>query len=221
AIPLFAFTGATVTIVTVYYISKVRGSVKTETLLLSGIAMGSLMSAITSLLTYISGEHLRPVIFWLMGGLVMAEGDWDNVFIAAVVILPAGLISTLMSSQLNVLLLGDESAQFRGVDVKRMQKIALVLASLMTGVAVAFSGVIGFVGLIIPHLIRMITGPDHRILMPVSAISGASFLIIADIIAKTIIYPAELPVGIITAICGTPFFLYLLRKRKKTGWWAG
>jgi iron complex transport system permease protein len=119
--------------------------------------------------------------------------------------------------QLNLLLLGEETAQYRGLDTQKVQKLLLVFASLITGVAVAFTGVIGFVGLIIPHLIRLITGPDHRILLPTSSMIGASFLIVADVVAKTIIYPTELPVGIITALCGTPFFLYLLRKQRKIG----
>lgn len=216
-LPVFAFGGALVTIILVYYISNIRGLVRIDTLLLSGIAVGSFMAAVTSFFTYISGQHLRPIIFWLMGGLSLSEGDWDSVFIAAVIIIPTCLLCMTFTRQLNLLLLGEETAQYRGLDTQKVQKLLLVLASLITGVAVAFTGVIGFVGLIIPHLIRLITGPDHRILLPTSSIIGASFLIIADVIAKTIIYPTELPVGIITALCGTPFFLYLLRKQKKIG----
>ncbi|MFX0211275.1 MAG: FecCD family ABC transporter permease [Candidatus Hodarchaeota archaeon] len=214
-LPVFAFCGSLLTITIVYYISNIRGMVRIDTLLLSGIAVGSFMAAVTSFLTYISGQHLRPIIFWLMGGLSLSEGDWDSVFIAAVIIIPACVISLFFSRPLNLLLLGEETAQYRGLDSQKVQKILLVLASLITGVAVAFTGVIGFVGLIIPHLIRLITGPDHRILLPTSCLIGASFLIMADVVAKTVIFPTELPVGIITAICGTPFFLYLLRKQKK------
>jgi len=216
-LPIFAFGGSLLTIVMVYYISNIRGMVRIDTLLLSGIAVGSFMAAVTSFLTYISGQHLRPIIFWLMGGLSLSEGDWDSVFIAAIIIIPVCIICITFTRQLNLLLLGEETAQYRGLDAQKVQKILLVLVSLITGVAVAFTGVIGFVGLIIPHLIRLITGPDHRILLPTSCIIGASFLIIADVIAKTVIYPTELPVGIITALCGTPFFLYLLRKQKKIG----
>ncbi|MFX1507375.1 MAG: FecCD family ABC transporter permease [Promethearchaeota archaeon] len=216
-LPVFAFGGSLLTIIVVYYISNIRGMVRIDTLLLSGIAVGSFMAAVTSFFTYISGQHLRPIIFWLMGGLSLSEGDWDSVFIAAIIIIPACIICMTFTRQLNLLLLGEETAQYRGLDTQKVQKILLVLASLITGVAVAFTGVIGFVGLIIPHLIRLITGPDHRILLPTSSIIGASFLIIADVVAKTIIYPTELPVGIITALCGTPFFLYLLRKQKKIG----
>ncbi|MFX0204644.1 MAG: FecCD family ABC transporter permease [Candidatus Hodarchaeota archaeon] len=216
-LPVFAFGGSLLTIIVVYYISNIRGMVRIDTLLLSGIAVGSFMAAVTSFFTYISGQHLRPIIFWLMGGLSLSEGNWDSVFIAAVIIIPACIICMTFTRQLNLLLLGEETAQYRGLDTQKVQKVLLVLASLITGVAVAFTGVIGFVGLIIPHLIRLITGPDHRILLPTSSIIGASFLIIADVVAKTIIYPTELPVGIITALCGTPFFLYLLRKQKKIG----
>ncbi|PWI49266.1 iron ABC transporter [Candidatus Heimdallarchaeota archaeon B3_Heim] len=217
-LPIFAFGGALITITIVYYISNIRGTISVDTLLLSGITVGSFMTAITSFLTYISGEHLRPIVFWLMGGLSLVEGDWDSVLIAAMVIIPSCFLCLLLSRPLNLLLLGEESAQFRGLDVQKLRQLLLVLATLMTAISVAFTGVIGFVGLIIPHLVRLITGPDHRILLPVSALSGASFLILADVVAKTIIYPTELPVGIITAFCGAPFFLYLLRKYKKTGY---
>ncbi|MHA2295316.1 MAG: FecCD family ABC transporter permease [Candidatus Hodarchaeales archaeon] len=218
AIPFMAFLTSLITVIAVYYISMVRGTIKIDTLLLSGIAIGSFMSAITSLLTYLSGSFMRPIVFWLMGGLAMSEGAWENVILAAVLIIPACLICMFFARSLNLLLLGEETARYRGLDVQMIQKVLLVVSSLITGVAVAFTGVIGFVGLIIPHVMRLITGPDHRVLLPVSALSGASFLILADVVAKTIIYPTELPVGIITALCGTPFFLYLLRKRKKTGW---
>ncbi|MHA2155360.1 MAG: FecCD family ABC transporter permease [Candidatus Hodarchaeales archaeon] len=217
-LPIFAFGGALVTITIVYYISNIRGTISIDTLLLSGITVGSFMAAVTSFLTYISGEYLRPIVFWLMGGLSLVEGDWDSVLIAALVIIPSCLLCLLFARPLNLLLLGEETAQFRGLDVQNIQRLLLVLATLMTAVSVAFTGVIGFVGLIIPHLVRLLTGPDHRILLPVSALSGGSFLILADIMAKTIIYPTELPVGIITAFCGAPFFLYLLRKYKKAGY---
>lgn len=216
-LPIFAFGGSLLTIIVVYYISNIRGMVRIDTLLLSGIAVGSFMAAVTSFLTYISGQHLRPIIFWLMGGLSLSEGDWESVFIAAGIIIPVCVICLFFARPLNLLLLGEETAQYRGLDAQKVQKILLVLASLITGVAVAFTGVIGFVGLIIPHLIRLITGPDHRILLPTSCLIGASFLIMADVVAKTVIYPTELPVGIITALCGTPFFLYLLRRQKKIG----
>ncbi|MHA2225563.1 MAG: FecCD family ABC transporter permease [Candidatus Hodarchaeales archaeon] len=214
-LPIFAFIGALLTIVAVYFISNVRGSVRIDTMLLSGIAVGSFMAAVTSFLTYFSGQYLRPIIFWLMGGLALTEGDWESVVIAAIIIIPSCLVCMFFARHLNLILLGEETAQYRGLDVQRIQKVLLVIASLITGVAVAFTGVIGFVGLIIPHLIRLLTGPDHRVLLPVSAMTGASFLIIADVVAKTVIYPTELPVGIITALCGTPFFLYLLRRQKK------
>lgn len=216
-LPVLAFCGALITTVIVYQISNIRGMVRIDTLLLSGIAVGSFMAAVTSFLTYISGQYLRPIVFWLMGGLSLIEGDWESVIIAAVILIPTCFFCQFYARALNLLLLGEEAAQYRGLDVRATQKILLILASLVTGVAVAFTGVIGFVGLIIPHLIRLITGPDHRILLPVSAFVGASFLIMADVVAKTVIYPTELPVGIITALCGTPFFLYLLRKHKRTG----
>ena len=215
-LPFFAFIGALLSVFLVYTISTVRGSIKVDTLLLSGIAIGSFMSALTSFLTYISGEYLRPIVFWLMGGLSLVEGEWESITIAAVVIIPSCLFVFFYARPLNLLLLGEESAQYRGLNVPRVQKFVLIIASLITGVTVAFTGVIGFVGLIVPHMVRIVTGPDHRILLPVSAFTGATFLILADVLAKTILFPVEIPVGIITAFCGAPFFLYLLRKHKRT-----
>ncbi len=214
-LPVFAFVGALITLLIVYYVANIRGTIRTDTLLLSGIAVGSFMAAITSFLTYFSGEYLRPIIFWLMGGLTLVEGDWESVAISALIIIPSCIICILYARPLNLLLLGEETARYRGLNVQQMQRVLLVLASLITGVSVAFTGVIGFVGLIIPHMIRLIMGPDHRILLPVSAFSGASFLILADVLAKTVLYPTEIPVGIITAFCGAPFFLYLLRRHKR------
>ena len=214
-LPIFAFVGALVTLLVVYFVANVRGTIRTDTLLLSGIAVGSFMAAVTSFLTYFSGEYLRPIIFWLMGGLTLVEGDWESVVISALIIIPSSIICILYSRPLNLLLLGEETARHRGLNVQRMQRVLLILASLITGVSVAFTGVIGFVGLIIPHMVRLITGPDHRVLLPISAFSGASFLILADVIAKTILFPSEVPVGIITAFCGAPFFLYLLRRHKR------
>lgn len=214
-LPIFAFVGALVTLLVVYFVANVRGTIRTDTLLLSGIAVGSFMAAVTSFLTYFSGEYLRPIIFWLMGGLTLVEGDWESVVISALIIIPSCIICVFYSRPLNLLLLGEETARHRGLNVQQMQRVLLVLASLITGVSVAFTGVIGFVGLIIPHMVRLIAGPDHRVLLPISAFSGASFLILADVIAKTILFPSEVPVGIITAFCGAPFFLYLLRRHKR------
>jgi len=211
-ISFFAFFGAMGVIVVVYNISKVGNNIHVETLLLTGVAMGAFLSAITSFLMYTSGEKLHQLVFWMMGGLWATT--WIEVkAIALFVILGMGIIF-IYSRDLNLLQLGDDSAQTLGVEVATSKKILLISASLITAFSVSVSGLIGFVGLVIPHIMRILVGPDHRILIPSSALFGAIFLISADTFARTIVSPTEVPVGVITAFCGGPFFLYLLIKRK-------
>jgi iron complex transport system permease protein len=211
-IPLFAFISSSITIFTVYTIARTQGGMSVETLLLSGIAMSTFLSAVLSFLIYISEQWLHSLYFWLMGGFGTAS--WNYVLL----ILPfavCGLIgSFLFSRDLNAMLLGEETAKHLGVEVDIIKKILVLLTSLMTAAAVSVSGIIGFVGLIIPHMVRIFTGPDHRILLPISTIVGGIFMIWADNVARTVIAPAELPVGIVTAFFGAPFFIYLLRKKK-------
>jgi ABC-type Fe3+-siderophore transport system, permease component len=212
SLPILAFLGALLAVFLVYDISRVGGKVKVETLLLSGIAMGAFLSAITSFLICMTGKQLHFLVFWLMGGLYLAS--WKVVATAFPPILLGTVGIFFFSRHLNVLTLGDEPALNLGIDIDRTRKILLTLTALVAGVAVAFSGIIGFVGLIMPHIMRLLVGPNHRTLLPASALAGAIFLIWADTLARTIIAPTELPVGIITALCGAPFFIYLLRKHK-------
>lgn len=211
-IPLFAFIGSSITIFTVYTIARTQGGMSVETLLLSGIAISTFLSAVLSFLIYISEKWLHSLYFWLLGGFGTAS--WNYVLL----IFPfavCGLIgSFLFSRDLNAMLLGEETANHLGVEVDTIKKILVLLTSLMTAAAVSVSGIIGFVGLIIPHMVRIFTGPDHRILLPISTIVGGIFMIWADNVARTVIAPAELPVGIVTAFFGAPFFIYLLRKKK-------
>lgn len=214
AIPLMAFLGATTAAFVVYNIARVGGKVPVETLLLAGIAVGAFLSAATSFMMYISGERLHQIILWMMGGLWVS--NWAQVQMALPLICAGMLALYLFAKDLNVMLLGEEPAQHLGIGVESLKKIVLVCASLVTAVAVSVSGLIGFVGLIIPHMVRILTGPDHRILLPASALVGSIFLVWADTLARTIITPTELPVGIITALFGAPFFVYLLRTRKRS-----
>ncbi|MBI0583696.1 MAG: iron chelate uptake ABC transporter family permease subunit [Methanomassiliicoccus sp.] len=218
AIPAMAFVFSFVTLFLVYAISRDRrGYVPVETLLLAGIAIGSLFNAMVSALQYFAGDRLSGVVFWLMGGLNNAT--WDQVAISiAPVILGCSLIM-ILARDLNAIMVGEEQAGNLGINVNQTRMILLVSASLVTAIAVSVSGTIGFVGLIIPHIIRIVVGPDHRILLPASIISGALFLIWTDTLARTIIAPAELPVGIITSLLGAPFFIYLLMSRKKSMGW--
>ncbi|MHC1604788.1 MAG: FecCD family ABC transporter permease [Candidatus Methanofastidiosia archaeon] len=216
-VPFVAFIFSTITVFVVYFISRVNGKVPLETLLLSGIAVASFFSALVSLMLYMSGEKLERIVFWMMGGLWAAS--WEKVVITLPFIIIGVPLFLFLARDLNALLLGEENASDLGVEVESIKQFILVLTALMVGACVAMSGVIGFVGLIIPHITRIIVGPDHKILIPSSALVGGIFLILTDIIARTVIAPAELPVGIITSLFGVPFFLYLLRGRKAgMGW---
>ncbi|MCF8010222.1 MAG: iron chelate uptake ABC transporter family permease subunit [Clostridiales bacterium] len=214
-IPAMAFLGGAGTTFVVYNIAKVGNRVSMSTLLLAGIAVGSFLSAVASLTMVISGENLHQVIFWLMGGL--SNRGWKHVMILLPYIIIGIIPMILYSRDLNVMLLGEESAQHMGVEVEKLKKIMLGVAALVTASAVSVSGIIGFVGLIIPHIVRLLVGPDHRVLLPASALLGAIFLAVADTLARVVAAPLEIPVGIITALCGGPFFLYLLRKKKNPG----
>ncbi len=213
AVPLFAFAGGILTITLVYYISRVGKAVPVMTLLLAGIAVSAFLSALVSLLTYFSGEKLHQVVFWMMGGV--GGATWSRITAMLPYVIVGFACIYHYAGELNVLLLGEETARHLGVDTERVKKILLAAASLLVAAAVSTSGIIGFVGLVVPHFIRLAIGPDHRILLPASALLGASLLIIADTVARNIIAPAELPVGIITAMVGAPMFIYLLKKRKK------
>ena len=212
-IPLMAFIGAAAAIFLVYNIASVRRKLPVSTLLLAGIAVTLFLSAIISLMMYISGEKLHGIVFWLMGGLW--GRNWNHVMMAFPFIFLGAIIIYIFARDLNVMLLGEEPAQHLGIEVETLKKIIILSTSLITAAAVSVSGIIGFVGLIIPHAMRILVGPDHRILLPSSALVGGIFLVWADTLARTIISPIELPVGIITALFGAPFFIYLLRTRKR------
>jgi len=213
-IPFFAFLFSVMTIFLVYNLAKVGGKVPVMTLLLAGIAVNSLLSALVSLCIFFSGDQLHQVVFWLMGGFSGRGWDYVNMFI------PYGVIGStvifIYARELNAMLLGEEPAQHLGVEVEVVKRRLLIAAALLTGACVSVSGLIGFVGLVIPHIVRILIGPDHRILLPAVALTGASFLLIADALARVVIAPGELPVGIITALIGGPFFIYLLRRQKTT-----
>ena len=213
-LPALAFAGASLATFTVYRIVKTGSGMVTETLLLSGIAVAYFLSSIVSFLLYISGEALHQILFWLMGGLW--GSSWTKILVIAPTFSIVFLVLFYFSRDLNALLLGEEPAKHLGIDVELIKKIILVATSLLAGVAVAFTGTIGFVGLIIPHITRILVGPDHRILLPSSALIGASFLVWSDTLARTIIAPAEIPVGVVTSFFGAPFFLYLLQSKRRS-----
>ncbi|MBN1133974.1 MAG: iron chelate uptake ABC transporter family permease subunit [Methanosarcinaceae archaeon] len=210
---LMSFMLAVLAIFVVYNISKVGGKVPVDTLLLSGIAIGSLLSAITSMIIFLA-QSPHKIIFWIMGGLWNAS--WEELRITSVMIIFGVLVLYRYAWKLNVMLLGEEEAHYLGVDIEHVKRYVLVFSALVTAAAVSVSGIIGFVGLIIPHIMRILVGPDHRILFPASTLMGAIFLVLCDTFSRTIIAPNELPVGVVTAMFGAPFFIYLLRKRRNS-----
>ena len=207
-----AFVSAILTAFGVYLIATRDGHTPTATLLLAGVAVQTFLGAVISLLLIHSGQSLRRVVYWLMGHL--GGTTWDDVLVIAVILPPLFVLLLLYTRDLNVLLLGEEDAHALGIEVERTKRLLLAASSVVTAAAVAVTGVIGFVGLIVPHAMRLIVGPDHRILLPTSALAGASFLVATDTLARS--GATEIPVGIVTAALGAPFFLYLLRSREVT-----
>lgn len=205
--PLAAFVGGLAAMLLVYNIVKLCGRFTANALLLAGIAVAYLFSAMLSAVIWISSKDSQGILLWIMGGLWGA--DWLKVEIALPIILSCALIAYAYSRDLNALLLGEETAQSLGVNVNMLERLLPVLASLITSAAVSFSGAIGFIGLMIPHIMRLLVGSDHRILIPSSALAGGIFLMWADMLARCLM---EIPIGIITATAGTPFFIYLMRR---------
>ena len=213
-VTLLAFLGAVLTIFLVYNIARVGGRVPIGTLLLAGVAVSSFFSALVSFLMVVANQSMPEIVYWMMGSL--SGRSWNHVKASLPYLALGGLVVLFYSRELNILLVGEETAQNLGVNVEQVKAVLLIAGSLMAAAAVSVSGVIGFVGLIIPHSVRIITGPDHRILLPAAGLVGAVFLVIADTAARTILAPAELPVGVITAVTGAPFFVYLLRRQKQS-----
>ena len=208
--PVFAFFGSIGSTVLVYFTSKRNGRVAAETLLLTGIAVALLLSAVLSFLIYCAGSDIKQIMFFTMGGFWNVY--WDDVLLGLLIIAAAAVLF-IFSRDMNVLSLGEEEAVHLGVSTEKAKRLFLLLSAFITAISVSIAGCIGFVGLIIPHIMRLLTGPDHRILLPASMLAGAILLVLADTLSRSL--PTELPVGIITAILGAPFFIYLLRRRTK------
>jgi iron complex transport system permease protein len=214
-LPVCAFAVAATTALLVYTLAVGRGRVQLGMLLLAGITVSAFMGACTAgALTFTRDPFLlREVVFWLMGGFV--NRGWPHAAIAEIIVLPGIALCWCFSRDLNIMLAGEDEATSLGVDVPRIRFVLLVVVALITAACVAVSGPIGFVGLIVPNIVRVTLGPDHRVLLPVSALGGSLFLIIADTLARTILQPQEIPVGIVTAFVGAPFFLVLLYARRR------
>ena len=213
ALPTAAFLGGLSTTFIVYYFSKGSGKTVVATMLLVGIAINAIAGAATGLLTYMADDvQLRTLTFWSMGSL--AGGSWENILTVLPLMLIPIVLLPLYANALNAILLGESEAMHLGFNLEKIKRNIIILVAFCVGVSVSVAGIIGFVGLVVPHILRLLFGPDHRWLLPASALLGASLLLWADLLARTIVVPAELPIGIITAMLGGPFFLWILYKSK-------
>ncbi|MGE5644108.1 MAG: FecCD family ABC transporter permease [Byssovorax cruenta] len=217
AIPMAAFLAALLTVFIVYTLARVGQTVPTTNLILAGVAFSSFATSLTSFLMIRSTSEVRRALGWLLGGASL--GGWTAILaITPYLVIGLGIL-ILSSHSLNLLQFGDEQAQQLGLNVSRTKRVLLTASSLATAAAVAFSGIIGFIGLIMPHVMRLWFGPDYRRLLPLSILGGAIALLVSDVIARVVIAPQEIPVGIITSLAGAPFFLWILRRSKNQGFW--
>jgi iron complex transport system permease protein len=212
ALPLAAFAGALLAIALVFRVATASGrTMDVRVLLLAGVVVGAFFSAcIAFILSVSEARTVQSTVLWIMGSL--AGADWRDVIVTAVYTVPAALLLLSLARSLNLISVGEETALYLGADVERVKRLALGVAALLTAAGVAVAGVIGFVGLVVPHAVRLLVGSDHRALLPLSFLGGATFLSLADLIAKLTLSPTEVPVGVITAFVGVPLFLVLLRR---------
>ncbi|HET6596561.1 MAG TPA: iron ABC transporter permease [Anaerolineales bacterium] len=216
-VPMAAFAASLLTVYLVYSFAQIGRTVPTTNLILAGVAVSSFAVSMTSFLMLRSSGEVRRAIGWMLGGVSLV--GWD-VTLALIPYLAIGMTALILTGySLNLLQFGDEQATQMGLNVRRAKFIIIVAASLVTAAAVSFAGIIGFVGLIVPHIVRIWWGVDYRRIIPLSILGGASVLLVADVLSRIIITPEELPVGIVTAIAGAPFFLWVLRRAKNQGYW--
>lgn len=208
----FAFGSGFVLVSLVYFLSQKKAVFKVETLLLTGIAAGAMASSLTSFLLFLRSDSFEQAVFWLLGSFTAA--DWRQVMAVAPYFSLCLILSQWLAKDMNLLVLGDETAQSLGSPVEWARKIFLVISTLLAAVSVSVSGIIGFVGLVVPHWVRILVGPDHRYLFLFSSLTGGVFLVGCDLLARNLLSPTELPIGIITAAVGAPFFIYLLHQRR-------
>lgn len=216
AVPVAAFVGAMITVLFVYRLARVGNRTPVISMLLAGFAVSSLLAAAMSFLLTVNDRlqlRLSQVFAFLMGGI--ATSGWGSLAVVGPSIILGALLAFGLARRLNAFALGEEGAAYLGLEVERDKTLILALGSLLTGAAVSVSGLVGFVGLVVPHAVRLVVGPDHRRLLPTASLVGAIFLVLSDLLARTLLAPTELPVGILTALVGAPFFLYLLRRSKR------
>jgi iron complex transport system permease protein len=219
ALPLAAFSGGLLTTLLIYRLATSGGRTQVATMLLAGIAINAIAGAGIGLMTFIANDdQLRDITFWSLGSL--GRASWPNIGAMLPLVLIALLPLLMLSRPLNALLLGEAEAGHLGVDVQRIKTLVVLAVALAVGAGVAVAGIIGFVGLVVPHLLRLMAGPDHRIVLPGAALLGAALLVGTDLLARTIAVPAEVPIGIMTALVGGPFFLWLLLRDRKQRQWS-
>ncbi|MFR4651588.1 MAG: FecCD family ABC transporter permease [Phascolarctobacterium sp.] len=213
--PALAFCGSICAVFLTVFLAMRNGKIPVMTLLLAGVAVGMLLGALTSgILTFMNEQKLQQYLFWMVGGLDYRR--WEHVYLAVGPVVCGICIMLLLARHLNILVLGETEAKAVGMSVTKFRMGLLFVAAMTTATSVCVSGNIGFVGLVIPHMMRMLFGPDHRVLLPASALGGAAFLVLCDSLGRVIMPPAEVRVGIMTALLGTPYFLYLLRRMQKS-----
>ncbi len=215
-VPVAAFCGALTTVILVYNLARVGGKTPIISMLLAGVVVSSLLAAIMAFMISMSdrlGLNLHLVYSFLMGHISVT--NWGQIAVIAPLVIGGIISARFFAFHLNAFSLGEEGAAYLGIEVERDKILILVLGSLLTAAAVSISGLVGFVGLVVPHAVRLSVGPDHRFLLPASALVGATFVVVADLLARILLAPVEIPVGIITAVIGAPFFLYLLRRTRK------
>ncbi len=213
-LPIFAFLGATIALFLVYRISQVSGRIPIQNLLLTGVIVGAVLSSIAIfIVSFSQKEAVHNVMWWLLGNLQIFE--FKLLFSVALVVTIGTILSFIFFRELNAISLGEEEALHLGIDIERVKRALFLIASLITGAIVSVTGMIGFIGLIVPHFMRLIVGPNHKMLIPSSFLAGGIFLVICDAISRIILSPSEVPIGVITAVLGGPFFISLLRKKSK------
>lgn len=215
-VPVAAFVGALAAVTLVYNLARIGGRTSVISMLLAGFVVSALLAAIITFIMSFSdrlGLNLRSIFSFLMGHVSVT--NWEQIAVITPLVIGGVIGARFLALPLNALSLGEEGAAYVGIEVEQSKRFILALGSLLTAAAVSISGLIGFVGLVMPHAVRLILGPDHRRLLPTSALAGAIFVVVADLLARTILAPAEIPIGVITALIGAPFFLFLLRRRGK------
>lgn len=210
---VFAFIGAVSTLFFVYNLARNKHAISVNSLLLAGVAVSYFLSAVISFVMLLNDENLKHIVFWTMGSLSLTS--WSKVLISYAMIIPGILLLMLFARELNMLSMGDETAQYLGIDVEKLKRILLIICCVIVGSVVSVSGTIGFLGLVAPHIIRLLAGSDNRKVIPYSALLGAILLIASDTLGRVLIQPVEIPVGVMTSIMGGPFFIFLLRKQRQ------